>query len=196
MQVFAQFPVDGPAAKTVLEFLCDGLLDRIDHRGDSRFRFYLLLGGEEVLDHLVLQGEDIQVPDVPGLVGQTGDAVGDLIAVLQDLMCLPIDVTPKMPSPDPVRAWCLKAEEHPVAFVSMKAGVDSVGEIDHLIGSVPIQHVLQVSEELLATGEFRSLFLPSMCGRSFGWLPLSILRMFGSPTDFSHPAFDSEVSFR
>ena len=37
---------------------------------------------------------------------------------------------------------------------------------------------------------------PRMCGRSFGWLPLSILRMFGLPADFSHPAFDSEVSFR
>src|SRR5271157_4395720 len=109
--------VDRSAAQRVLEFLGHCLLDRIDSRRRSGLRRRFLFGTQDVFDYLVLKGKDIEVPDIPGLVGKACDAVGDLEAVLQDLMSLSINVSPEMPPPDPVGAWGLEVKKHPVVLV-------------------------------------------------------------------------------
>ena len=56
--------------------LAHGLLDRIDGgwRGGPRLGFSV--GGENVVDHLVLKNEHVLVADVPRLVRQAGDQSG------------------------------------------------------------------------------------------------------------------------
>src|SRR5438874_1269906 len=86
----------GAAANGVLDLLADRLLDRID--GDRRcpLRLGFPISGENVLDHPVLESENVLVADVPRLVREAADQLSDLVAVILDLVATGVDVPPEM----------------------------------------------------------------------------------------------------
>ena len=148
------FAVHAAAADGVLDLFAHGLLDRIDGDGRCGSRLGFAVGGEDVVDHLVLQNEHVLVADVARLVRQAGDQLGDLVAVLLDLVALGVDVAPEMALALASRARGLEVEEHAVALLSAQPRVNAVRQLGQGIRPVPVEQVLQLLEQHLGPGQF------------------------------------------
>src|SRR5205085_8086024 len=93
---FRLFPVYLAATNGILDLFAHYLLDRIDGAGRCSSRLGFTVGGEDVVDHLVLQDENFLVAKVAWLVRQAGNQLGDLVAVVLDVSAASVDVPPKV----------------------------------------------------------------------------------------------------
>ena len=137
----------------------NGLLEGIEHLRRGLDGLALADGTEDVLDYLVLHGEDIAISHDARGVRRTCDEIRDQESIVEHAAASQVVVTPEVPAALAVAAGRGEVEEDAPLAGAGQAGVDAIRQrLQHVTRS-GVEQIAQLLEKELIAGKLGELFL-------------------------------------